>query len=406
MRVAHVSTFDTLGGAARAMSGLHRALIGLGIDSQVLVQEKRGDDPTVIQAPASTILRNHAWRQIADSWPLMFYRKKTVMHWTRGRVGSGAIHALTKMRPDIIHLHWIGRGFFSVREIGALQGPVVWTLHDSWAFTGGCHVPYECTRYRDRCGACPQLGSRRKADTSRATWQLKHGAWKTVNLTIVTPSRWLASCAAASGLLGGRRIEVIPNGVDHRAFFPEDQISAREALGLPKDRALILFGAMHAGVDRNKGLHLLIDALRLRSWDADLVLFGATDLHVADASGLRIHARGPVYDQVELRNLYSAADVLALPSIQENYPNMILESMACGTPVVAFADGGIPEMIEDGKTGLLATSHQPESFATRLAEALSAAPSMRGACRSVVENKSTLERMACEYADLYRSLLP
>jgi glycosyltransferase involved in cell wall biosynthesis len=405
MRVVHVSTFDDIGGAGRAMSGLHRALMGEGIDSRVLVQEKRSADPTVVEATARGILRRHAWRQIADTWPLMFYRKKTVMHWTCGRVGSRIVGRIAAFHADIVHLHWIGRGFLSVNEIGALRGPVVWTLHDSWAFTGGCHVPFACTRYRERCGACPQLGSRIERDISRATWERKQRAWRDLKLTVVTPSRWLAACAGASSLFRDRRIVTIPNGVDHRVFYPEDRAAARIALGLPLDRRIILFGAMHADRDRNKGLHLLKAALASRAWDADLVIFGASSPRASADLGLRTHSRGIVSDFSELRRLYNAADVLALPSIQENYPNMILESMACGTPVVAFDAGGIPEMIEPGITGFLARAHDPRALAEAIAAALELGRAMRAACRAAIERACTSEHMARAYRELYEEAL-
>lgn len=406
MRVVHVSTFDTLGGAARAMRGLHEALRASGVDSRAVVQEKRSRDPAIDVCAALDFPRSPAWRQIADVWPLMLYRNKQVMHWTRGRVGSGVAARLNAIAPDVVHLHWIGRGFMSVREIGALRGPVVWTLHDSWAFTGGCHVPNDCTRYREKCGACPLLGSRREHDVSRRTWQEKARAWRAVNLTIVTPSRWLASCAAASGILKERRIEVIPNGIDTTVFHPDDRRAARAALGLPSNRPLILFGAMHAGVDRNKGLHLLIAALASRRWEADLVLFGSEDPRVAEGCGLHVHARGVVADDQVLRRLYSAADVTVLPSMLENYPNVILESFACGTPVVAFMAGGVPEMVEEGKTGFLARPYEVTSFAEALHHALENAAALRAACRAWVEREASYEGMARRYRALYESLLP
>ncbi len=405
MRVVHVSTFDTLGGAARAMRGLHDALRASGLDSRALVQEKRSDDPTIEACAASDFPRTLGWRQLADVWPLMRYRNKRVMHWTRGRVGAGVAARLDELSPEIAHLHWIGRGFVSVREIGALRGPVVWTLHDSWAFTGGCHVPESCTRYREQCGACPLLGSRRENDVSRRTWLEKARAWRDVKMTIVTPSRWLAACAAASGLLKNRRIEVIPNGIDTRVFRPEDRHAARSALGLPADRRLILFGAMHAGTDRNKGLHLLIETLASRRWDADLVIFGARDPRVAEGCGLKVHARGVVSNDEELCLLYSAADVTVLPSLLENYPNVALESFACGTPVVAFAAGGTPEIIEHGKTGFLAPAYDSAAFADGLRDALESAPSLRAPCRAWAEREASYAVMAQRYRELYESVL-
>lgn len=405
MRVVHVSTFDALGGAARAMRGLHQALRVAGIDSRALVQEKRSNDPEIEECAATDFPRKRAWRQIADVWPLIRYRNKRVMHWTCGRIGRGVAARLHELSPEIAHLHWIGRGFVKVQEIGALRGPVVWTLHDSWAFTGGCHVPDTCTRYRDMCGACPLLGSRRENDISRRTWLEKQRAWRDVKLTIVTPSRWLASCAAASGLFKDRRIEVIPNGIDTHVFRPEDPRAARAALGLPADRRLILFGAMHAEADRNKGLHLLIEALAARRWDADLVLFGAREPRVAQGCGLTVHARGLVSSDDALRLLYSAADVTVLPSLLENYPNVILESFACGTPVVAFAAGGVPELIENGRTGFLARPYDASALAAVLCDALTNASAMRTPCRAWAEREASYAVMARRYRQVYESIL-
>src|SRR5262249_8470788 len=148
------------------------------------------------------------------------------------------------LRADVLHLAWVADGFLRVETLPRLRAPLVWTLHDSWAFTGGCHVPYECLRYRERCGRCPALGSRGERDLSRRVGERKERGWGPLDLTVVAPSRWLAEAARSSALFRGRRVEVIRNGLDLERFHPGDVSAARCTLGLPLDKRVLLFAGV------------------------------------------------------------------------------------------------------------------------------------------------------------------
>ena len=316
------------------------------------------------------------------------------------------------MAPDLLHLHWLGAGFLRVETLGRFDKPLIWTLHDSWAFTGGCHVPYDCTRYRHNCGECPILGSRRSNDLSRWTWKRKARAWRNLNLTVVAPSRWLADCARESSLFRNVRVEVIPNGLDIDAFRPADREQSRASLGLPQDRKIILFGAVHGSSDPNKGFQLLTQALQLLAADrsdAMAVVFGSDDFPELPDLPMPLVSLGTIHDDSVLAALYSAADVFVLPSMLENLPNTVLEAMACGTPCVAFRQGGVPDLIDHQECGYLAQPYDTGELARGIAWVLEDrrrhAELARRARQKVVADFD-LHGVAARYRALYHELLP
>ncbi len=228
-----------------------------------------------------------------------------------------------------------------------------------WAFTGGCHYSGECVRYQQECGLCPQLGSRHNKDLSHWVWKRKERSWKHITLTIVTPSRWLSSCVRKSSLLGRYRIEVIPNGIDAGIFKPIDRLYSRALLGVPENKKVILFAAINPLEDERKGYHFLIEALHRLSEKStnnllELVVVGASTPKNSPKLPLPVRYLGYVEDVSRLVNCYSAADVFVAPSKEDNFPSTVLESLACGTPVLSFSVGGIPDLVEHMKNGYLA----------------------------------------------------
>ena len=241
--------------------------------------------------------------------------------------------------------------------------PVVWTLHDSWAFTGGCHIPGDCQSYRGEMWPLPQLGSKHAWDLSRWIWNRKDKFWRDDHLTIVTPSQWLADCARSSSLLKQRRIEVIHNGLDLNQYRPVEKHEARAILGLPQERKLVLFSAMNATYDSNKGFRYLEAALRQLAeagWHdrMELIVVGQSTPSTPVNTGVPHRFLGVLRDEISMRLVYSAADVTVLASAQENLPNSIMESFACGTPVVAYNVGGIPHLVEHRTTAILPNHFQ------------------------------------------------
>ncbi len=218
MNILLINNSDLSGGASRAAYRLHKGLQGIGAISQMLVQEKYSDDKTVL-APELRISQGIARSKLTfDALLLKFYRQRSQTTFSLQWLPDKVIPKVTEIDPDIINLHWINGAFMQIETIAKLKRPVVWTIHDMWAFTGGCHYSGECDRYIANCGACPQLGSDHRWDLSHWIWQRKTKAWKDLNLTIVSPSNWLAKCARSSSLLKDLRIEVIPNGLDTQMY--------------------------------------------------------------------------------------------------------------------------------------------------------------------------------------------
>jgi len=408
-----LTTFDDRGGAAHAARRLHDGLRRIGVDSRMLVQEKGGDDP-MITGPSTSLRRAlSAFRPMLDSLPLRFYPDRQRVPFTPAVVPDRLHREIAKVEPSIVHLHWVAAGFVRIESLRRFGVPLVWTLHDSWAFTGGCHVPLDCTSYRERCGACPLLGSGKVIDLSSRILTRKERAWKGLDMTIVTPSRWLAECARASSLLRGARIEVIPNGLDTERFRPVSQGTARNILSLPHDRKLILFGGIHATSDPNKGFGFLTEALRLLAaagWSerAEVVVFGAQEPVNGQGQALKARYTGTLRDEVSLALLYSAADVFVAPSLQENLPNTVMEAAACGTPSVAFAVGGLPELVEHGRTGYLARPFEPEDLARGISWILEDDERRRelsSAARAAVEGTYAVDKIARRYAELYHGIV-
>jgi len=415
MQVLHLSTSDIGGGAAIAANRLHQGLQRLGITSQMLVDKKLSDDQAVF-APKSNLSKAVGiLKPTLDHLPLRFYphvdhTKLTLsLEWLPDAIAPKT----TQLAPDIINLHWACGGFLQIETLAKFKQPIVWTLHDMWAFTGGCHYSQDCDRYKESCGACPQLQSGNDWDLSHWVWQRKAKAWKNINLTIVTPSSWLAKCASASSLLKDRRIEVIPNGLDSERYKPIERRLVRSILKLPQDKQLILFGAMGATSDHRKGFHLLQLALQHLSQSGlreniEVVVFGSSQPEKAIDLGFKFHYLGYLQDEIALALVYSAADVMIVPSVQEAFGQTASESLACGTPVVCFDSTGLKDIVEHQKNGYRSNCFSAEDLAKGIAWVLQDEQrwqDLSRRAREKVEQEFTLEIQACRYLALYQDVL-
>jgi glycosyltransferase involved in cell wall biosynthesis len=357
LNVLHISTLDLQGGAARATYRLHRALLTSNVDSKLLVQNKSGDDFTVISetSPRKKILNK--LRPTLDSIPVKFYKNRGDSLFSPSFLPfSNVIKIINDIKPDLVHLHWFCHGMISIEELARINVPIVWSLHDNWAFTGGCHIMWDCEKYKNTCGSCPRLGSKKENDLSRKIFNRKQKTFSKIDrLTIIGLSRWLADCANNSTLLKDRKIINLPNPLDTEKFKPFDKVKAKELWGLPKNKKLVLFGANSATSDLNKGFLELCDALsRLKRTDVELVIFGSSEPKNSQNFGFTTHYLGHIHDDVSLRTIYSATDVMVVPSLQEAFGQTASESMSCGTPVVAFGHTGLLDIIDHKKNGYLA----------------------------------------------------
>jgi glycosyltransferase involved in cell wall biosynthesis len=400
-------------GADRAAYRLHQGLKSIGEDSEMLVQNKLTDDRSVF-SPIGNIGRKIAnFKETFDAWPVKFYRQRQENMFWPGWFPDKIKSKIAKIEPDIINVHWICRGYLQIETLAKLNKPLVWTFHDMWGFTGGCNYTEDCDRYQESCGYCPQLGSQRDWDLSRWVWQRKNKAWKNLNLAIVTPSKWLAECTLASSLFKDARVEVIPNGIDTEQYRPIHRQTARELLKLPQDKHLILFGAIGATSDRRKGFHLLQPAMKSLSqsgWQdkIDLVVFGSSQPTTEPDLGFRSHYLGKFGDELSLALVYSAADLFVAPSVQDNLPNTVVESLSCGTPCVAFNIGGMPDMIEHQQNGYLAPAYDIEELARGIAWVLENRDRHQKLCqkaRSKAEQEFTQEIQARRYLSLFTEMV-
>ena len=412
MKALLVNTYDTSGGAARAAYRLHQGLRQLGVTSKMLVQKKQSHDPTVLlQSQQSNFQTKLKVRLDSSLVQLYRQRERTIFspHWFPSR----SVGTIKKLESDVVNLHWVSHAYLQIEALGTVKSPLVWTLHDMWAFTGGCHYAGDCTRYEQNCGRCPILSSRREQDLSRWIWQRKQQAWQNLNLTIVTPSRWLGDCAQASALFQNRRIEVIPNGLDPQQYQPAEQAAARSRFNLPQDKHLVLFGAMNAVASTRKGYQFLQPALQHLSqsgWQdkLELVVFGSNgpSKGQADNLGFKVNYLGHLQDEA-IAQAYSACDVFVAPSVQENLSNTVMEALACGTPCLAFRIGGMPDMIEHLSNGYLADAYDIKDLARGVAWIVEDAErllTLKQNARRSFEQAFTVTIQAQRYKALFESL--
>ncbi|MGV1100373.1 glycosyltransferase family 4 protein [Thiovibrio sp. JS02] len=411
MKILHCNTFDIYGGAARAAHRLHRGLMEHGVDSRMLVQNKRSDDWSVFAAQGNIAKGLNLLRPFFDALPKLFYLGTACHEFTPAILPGTLVGRIRDLDPDLVHLHWLGRGFCRLESLKKIRKPMVWTLHDMWAFTGGCHVAEECSGYTESCGRCPQLGSNRKNDLSHAIWQRKKKAWQKLDFHVVTPSRWLADCARASSLFRERKISVIPNGLNLTTFKPMVKEVARRLWNLPQGRKLLLFGAMDNS-DRNKGFHLLQEALHMLRQeeackDMELVIFGRGRPETPPDLGFRSHYVGRLHDDVSLASLYSAVDVIVVPSMKEAFCQIASEAMACGCPVVAFASTGLVDIVDHKITGYLATPFFPDDLAKGILWILGddmQHDMLTLAARQKAERHYDIAKVVEQYETLYREM--
>lgn len=349
---------------------------------------------------------------------LPYERDKSVrFSFSPANYGKNLQHHPLVQQADVLHLHWINQGFLSLTGIKNLAGlgkPMIWTLHDMWAFTGGCHYSRGCDRYKDACCQCPYLRHPATNDFSNRLWRRKKALYP-ADIQFVTCSEWLADVARSSGLLQGFPIRAIPNPIDTSVFSPrsaEEREVFRVSKNISPGAFVLLFVAMNVQETR-KGFIFLLEALHhLRAQSPDIqieiVVLGKSEPETLESLPYPVHALGMVQDPAELARAYGSADVFVIPSLEDNLPNTVMESLACGTPVVGFNTGGIPEMVGHGKEGFIAAQGDSMGLANGISTVLmgeTALPDYRKAARAKVELHYSNDRVAERYIALYQEVL-
>jgi glycosyltransferase involved in cell wall biosynthesis len=413
MNILHLSYTDFEGGAARAASRLNAALNQNTINSSLKVRIKKTQSATVI-GPASKIQRG--LNLIRPTLGLAINRLQRFdnrnLH-SGNWLPSNWSSYINKSSADIVNLHWIAGETMSIEDIGRITKPIVWTMHDMWPFTGMEHI----TTYDD--GAGWRHGYKNTFNNlfhngfnlNRLVWKRKLRAYRN-SYKIVAPSTWLSGLAAESALFSQSQVTVIPNALDTNIFKPLNSFFAKEALNIPIDKKVILFGAAGGSRDPNKGFRYLESALEYLWEHLDdrknylCLVFGGN----STSNGIKFEQRwlGQVWDDYTLALIYSAADVMVVPSRQENLPQSATEAMSCGCPVVAFNNSGLPDVVEHLKTGYLAKPFDSQDLAVGI-KMLLLNNKLRAAygfaSRQKATDKWSFERVAQQYIEIYEEIL-
>ncbi|MFN0016515.1 MAG: glycosyltransferase family 4 protein [Saprospiraceae bacterium] len=399
MRVALLTTYPH-GGAGIACRRLQVALRDSGVFADLITRE---DTPS-------------RWPFFAERLSFLPYeRDKSVRFaFSLANFGSDLSKNHVIQQADVLHLHWITQGFLSLQNISQLARlgkPIVWTLHDMWAFTGGCHYSGSCKNYEQTCGRCPFLRWQGENDLSHRIW-LRKKKELPANLHIVTCSEWLANLARESGLLRQYPVASIPNPIDTGIFSPSDagkRHAFRHKHGISDSSLVLLFVAVKVQ-DERKGFHYLQQALsELRQsrpeQQVDLLVLGASRPEDLSALPYPAHALGLVREPEKLAEIYGAADIFVIPSLEDNLPNTVMESLACGTPVVGFQTGGIPEMVGHRINGYIVPQRDTRGLAEGITWVGQNLMGLRLAAREKVAREYANAVVANRYTALYQKLL-
>jgi len=419
LKVVHINTYDGNGGAGRACLRLNRALLAENIDSKIIVHYQFGKNPLVLTFNTTAVQKAYTAATIILERILakriLKPGKRTPFSFTW--FGRSVIHHPDVIAADVIHLHWVNHSFLNpshLAELAKLNKPIVWTFHDSNAFTGGCHVRYTCDHFVRQCGYCPVLKKAGADDASHKIWQQKHKAYQQLGFNVVAPSSWMLSSVLLSSLMQNKPALQIPNTLETDVFKPANKALAKKELGLPENKFIFLTGFMPSRKDMHKGTSYLLESLELlkerlgiKAEQIELVVFGNRNAKDVPDFSFKTTFLGTINDDAKLAMCYAAADAFLIPSLEDNLPYTVMESLACGTPVVAFTTGGIPDMVEHLHNGYLAEYRSAKSFADGMEWVINhEAPTiLQQHARQAVMTKFAEPVIAQKHIELYNQLV-
>ncbi len=402
LRVLHLAGQDAGNGAGVQASRVHVGLLRRGVASRMLVKERLGDAPQVEE-----LRRTRVGRRIL--FHVQAFERRTGLQYFFHPGSPGRPFERRLAETDVLHLHHVHANFVNPAAAArwSRRLPVVWTLHDMWAFTGKCIYAYDCARWKTGCGECPQLRDWPELDRDRTAflWRWKRRLWADARFHLVCPSRWLADRVKESPLLGRLPVSVIPNSVDSTVFAPGDGAAVRARLGIPRGTFVVAF-ASHPATPR-KGFAHLLDATSSRRRDGRCVVLAVGEPLDSARDEPGIVWAGPTPTGAPMAELLRAADVLCLPTLAEVFGLVLLEAAATGIPTVAYDVGGTRDAVRDGETGLLV----PVGDVASLRGALDAVcddqgkrAAMGAAGRRLVEREFDDAVVAERYERLYREI--
>ena len=408
MNILHLSTEYNLGGSGRAAYRIHSSLMRRGHTSRMLVSGLVHGASDAGPIWGSMPWRAADWlaRRATDALSLQYLFLPSSWRLLRHPWFQAA---------DVVQLYNTHGGYFShsVLGVASRRKPFVWRLSDMWPLTGHCCYSYDCERWKTGCGACPLLNDEPalRADRTALLWRTKQRIYADANVTVVAPSRWIAGLAEQSPLVGHWPVQVIPNGLNLSVFRPIEQASARAVLGLPQDEDLVLFSSVETQAYRKGGTFVTeaVNALKGKTRKPfRLLVVGNRASEWETAVTVPVTAIETVKDDHLLAILYSAADLFVHPALADNLPNGVLESLACGTPVVAFDVGGVGEAVRPMETGYLAR-HKDAGDLSEGIKCLLDDPDLRRRlrvrCREVAEAEYDMALQTQRFEALYETVI-
>jgi glycosyltransferase involved in cell wall biosynthesis len=418
MKILHLATHDNVGGAARAAYRQHTALRRHGVDSEMLVRHKHSNDTSVVQYVGNSNAAHRAVRVVRRAW-ISYQEKQSRKDCRKIICGlndprADLLRSVDRRiaEADVINIHKVEH-FVDIPALLSHLGsskPVVITMHDLSAITGGCDYPGSCTRFEASCGRCPIMDSYRAGDYSRRIFSMKQAAYFTraaKRFAFAANSYWTAEHAQVSGLVAGKRVEVIHYGLDQGVYSPRKRREAREALGIAAEEAVLLFAAHDLGLP-HKGGRYLRDALVNVRCQRPIRLLTMGGGHLQVGSGYR-HTHFGQIESDELQTLlYRAADVFVIPSLEEAFGQSALEAVACGAVVAGFNVGGIPDIVKCSLNGLLVERQDAQALSEaiqKLLEDEALRHRWQNSCENWVREHFSYSKNAAAYVALYDSLL-
>lgn len=414
MKILLISQSDLVGGAARAAFRLNLALKKSSVESRMMVRVKKSDDKDVYSSNNNfwiffDLLRFHLGQIIQK-----LQKSSNVNFHSGNYLPSNWSKDINSSDIDIVNLHWVAGETISIEDIGRINKPIVWTLHDMWAFCGSEHVVEDNETARWRTGYTKK--SRRPSDFGL---DLDKWVWKRKlklrhkNIHYVSPSSWLAACVKDSELLSFSNISVIPNAVDLSIYKPLDKKTCREILNIPQNKVIVLFGAMGGTKDKNKGYDLLKESLVKLSVHSDIsnvhfVIHGQSEPSISDIDFLETTWLGHVNDDTTLAVIYNAADIMVVPSRIENLPQSATEAQSCGVPVIGFNCTGLPDAVENNRTGILVSAYDTLEMSNALERLISDEPLRKKYAHNSRQRAERLwseEVIATKYKNLFSKIL-
>jgi len=404
MKILLISTSELHGGAAVAVHRLYTGLRKSGVNAQMLVLNKQSNDPNVIPLYSNKITKKFLGKLY--SYKKRYFDQK-IPEFSNLFSLNHILNKINKINPDILHLHWINGGFFKLRDLTKFNIPIVWSLHDMWPFTGGCHYDRNCGQYQKGCNKCPLLPKNPKK--AKDIFNQKMEIYNQIdNITIVGLSRWLVDCAKKSILFKKFNVVHLPNCIDTNVYKPIEVSEFKRKIGIPENKRILLFGSMNP-LNERKGFKYLKESLENNPInEMEVIVLGKVNNKETLELGLKTHFLGNITDERYLARYYSVANMTVLPSIQENLSNIVMESLSCGTPVVAFNIGGNSDMIEHNHNGYLAKPMDTVDLAKGMKQVLENEKKQSQLARNArakIINEFSEKVIIPKYIYLYRKIL-